>query len=586
MNRPRQEALDSFPVFVDDLWAALGLPRATEVQLDIADYLQHGPQRRMVKAFRGVGKSWLTAAYALWCLCREQQERVLVISGNSTKAREFTTFCRSLIEMVDWLEFLAPDTSIGQRDSVEAFDVAGALPHQQPSMKSIGVGGQLQGNRATIIIPDDVETMKNSLTQTLRDRLSEAVKEFDAILIPDGKPDGSPCEIIYLGTDQTEMSLYKQLPGRGYEVRVWPARMPKNNDKWRAYGDSIAPLIASWRNTKAPWEPTDPQRFHEEDLVQREASYGRSGFAMQFMLDPSVSDMERYPLKCSDLIIMDSSSQLVPTQLAWGKSAAGGGKTVLDDLDCRGLTGDTFYGPMFIADKMVAPGETMMFVDPSGRGKDELAVAIGRAFGPTVYVVAIEGWLDGYADKTLQEVVALAKLHGVNRAFVEPNYGGGVFSSVFSRAFQDGGHPVSVEDAEWAKGQKELRIIDTVEPMMVQHRVVMAETVIKRDLQVAERRSEAGAEHAEKYSFVYQLTRMNKERGALVHDDRVEAFAGLLSLFESAQRETARGADERAALEAKDAAIDQFLYELDNVDEILQNGLGGPRPAPVWNRIR
>ena len=52
----------------------------------------------------------------------------------------------------------------------------------------------------------------------MRDKISEAVKkEFDAILKPEGR-------ILYLGTPQTEMSLYEVLPERGYQVRIWPSR--------------------------------------------------------------------------------------------------------------------------------------------------------------------------------------------------------------------------------------------------------------------------------------------------------------------------------------------------------------------------
>ena len=46
-------------------------------------------------------------------------------------------------------------------------------------------------------------------------------------------------------------------------------------------------------------EPTDPNRFSEFDLLEREANYGRSGFALQFMLDTRLSDAKRYPLKVS-----------------------------------------------------------------------------------------------------------------------------------------------------------------------------------------------------------------------------------------------------------------------------------------------
>ena len=59
-------------------------------------------------------------------------------------------------------------------------------------------------------------------------------------------------------------------------------------------------------------EPTDPARFSDFDLFEREASYGRSGFALQFMLDTRLSDAVRYPLKVSDLIIMDIPTQEAP----------------------------------------------------------------------------------------------------------------------------------------------------------------------------------------------------------------------------------------------------------------------------------
>jgi hypothetical protein len=42
--------------------------------------------------------------------------------------------------------------------------------------------------------------------------------------------------------------------------------------------------------------PTDPQRFTELELREREASYGRSGFALQFMLDTSLSDAGQAPV--------------------------------------------------------------------------------------------------------------------------------------------------------------------------------------------------------------------------------------------------------------------------------------------------
>ncbi len=55
-----------FRVFLTLVWKELDLPKPTRAQLSIADYLQNGPKRLQISAFRGVGKSWITAAFVLW----------------------------------------------------------------------------------------------------------------------------------------------------------------------------------------------------------------------------------------------------------------------------------------------------------------------------------------------------------------------------------------------------------------------------------------------------------------------------------------------------------------------------------------
>ena len=187
-----------------------------------------------------------------------------------------------------------------QRHSKVSFDVLGARASHAPSVKSMGVTGQLTGSRADLIIADDVESANNSQTQLMRDRLSETVKEFDAIIKPEvGR-------IIFLGTPQTEMSLYNSLEERGFKTRVWPALYPTKTQTI-GYGDKLAKIIAE-EKTDLEGKPTDPQRFNEIDLMERLSSYGRSGFNLQFMLDTTLSDANRYPLKLNDLIILTGCS--------------------------------------------------------------------------------------------------------------------------------------------------------------------------------------------------------------------------------------------------------------------------------------
>lgn len=69
-----------------------------------------------------------------------------------------------------------------QRDTQNIFDVAPASPDISPSVKSVGIYGQITGSRADVLIADDVEIPTNSGTQVQRDKLSEAVREFDSII--------------------------------------------------------------------------------------------------------------------------------------------------------------------------------------------------------------------------------------------------------------------------------------------------------------------------------------------------------------------------------------------------------------------
>jgi hypothetical protein len=288
-----KDPLSDFRKFLFVIWKHLNLPDPTPVQYDIAYNLQHGDKRMIIEAFRGIGKSWVTSAYVVWPLYMNPQLNILVVSASKSRSDDFTTFTLRLINEIEGLAHLRPKTD--QRQSKISFDVAPAAASHAPSVKSVVISGQLAGSRADVIVADDIEVPNNSITQRMRDKLSEAVKEFDAILKPDGR-------IIYLATPQNQESLYNKLPDRGYKVSIWPARHP-NPEQLVGYGNKIPPLIGNALAIDATIvsELTDPNRFSNFDLLEREASYGRSGFALQFMLDTRLSYAERYPLKMSDL---------------------------------------------------------------------------------------------------------------------------------------------------------------------------------------------------------------------------------------------------------------------------------------------
>ena len=67
-------------------WEQLGLPEPTPIQYDIADYLQNGPRRLCIQAFRGVGKSWITSAFVCHQLLLDPKKNILVISASKQRA--------------------------------------------------------------------------------------------------------------------------------------------------------------------------------------------------------------------------------------------------------------------------------------------------------------------------------------------------------------------------------------------------------------------------------------------------------------------------------------------------------------------
>lgn len=491
------------------VWRHLNLPDPTPIQLDIARYLQAGPRRKLIEAFRGVGKSWIASAYVVWRLRMFPDRKFMILSASKDRADNFSTFTLRLIQEIPVLQCLIPRAD--QRCSKLSFDVAPAKADHAPSVTSKGIFSQITGGRADEIIADDVEVANNSFTQPMRDKLSEAVKEFDAILKPGGI-------ITYLGTPQTEQSLYNTLPDRGYDVRIWPARYPASEQKVN-YGERLAPFILKRLEASEgalTGRSTDPQRFDDEDLLERELSYGRSGFSLQFMLDTRLSDADRYPLKLNDLIIMATNPEDAPEKLVWAASPS----LVHNDLPCVGLNADRYYGPAFTHASWIPYKGSVMAIDPSGRGSDETVVCVVKMLNGFLYLTAMEAFRDGYGEKTLAAIASLAKKEQVNKVIIEMNFGDGMFTQLI-KPFFNRVYPVAVEEVRNSR-QKELRIIDTLEPVLNNHKLVVNKAVVQWDYSSTR---DLPPEHALKYQLMYQLSRITRVKKALAHDDRLDCLA-------------------------------------------------------------
>ena len=508
-----------FKLFLQAIWAQLDLPSPTRAQYAIADYLQYGPKRLMVQAFRGVGKSWITAAFVLWTLFNDNDKKVMVISASKERADNFSIFCQKLIIETPWLRHMQPKSDTARWSRI-SFDI-NCAPHQAPSVKSVGVTGQLTGSRADLMILDDVEVPSNSLTEMMREKLLQLCTEAESILTP--KKDS---RIMYLGTPQTTFTIYRRLAERNYRPFIWPARYPRK-DKLSQYENLLAPqIVEDIEMGVDEWTPTDPDRFTDEDLVEREAAMGRSNFMLQFQLDTALSDAEKFPLKFSDLVITSVNPTQAPDAVVWCSDP----RNVLKDLPTVGLPGDYFYSPMQLQGDWSNYSETICSVDPSGRGSDETAATYISQKNGFLYVHEVRAYRDGYSDNTLLDILRGCKRYNVTKLLIETNFGDGIVAELFKKYLQQTKQAIDVEEVR-ANVRKEDRIIDALEPVMNQHKLIIDRAVVEWDYNS---NKDAAPEERLLYMLFYQMSRMCREKGAVKHDDRLDSLAQGVKYFTDA----------------------------------------------------
>ena len=529
MGIPKQ--LKDFRNFLYLVWKELNLPEPTPIQYEIAEYMQSGDKRAIIEGFRGVGKSWICSAFVVHQLLLDPSKNILVVSASKSRSDDFSTFTLRLIHEMPLLQHMKPTDK--QRFSKISFDVGGAPASHAPSVKSLGITSQLTGSRADIIVADDVEVPNNSATQGMRDKLSEQIKEFDSILKPE-----EDSKIIFLGTPQCEDTVYEKLSERGYKTRIWTCKYIDQATNENRYNGRISSFCV---NEEKKGRSTEPLRFSDIDLAEREASYGRSGFAMQFMLDTRLSDRDRHPLKTSEMIVMDIDPDVAPEKVVWAQSPTLEWDSSVPNV---GLSGDRFYRPMQVLGSMVKYTGSVMSIDPAGRGTDETGYAVVKMLNGNLFVPEAGGLQGGYSEETLTNLANIAKHHKVNYIIVESNFGDGMFNQLMMPVLRKI-YPCTIEEVRH-NIQKEKRIIDTLEPVLNQHRLIIDPKVIKNDFDSAQ---SYPPEQQLKYQLIYQLSRLTKDRGALTHDDRLDALSIAINYW---VEQMAQDADEQIKTRRKD----------------------------------
>lgn len=563
-----------FEDFMYDCMTELMGFKCSELQIDIARYLQSDVKHGMIQAQRSQAKSTIVAMFAVWQLIHDCKHRVLIISAGQDVATEIANWVIQIIMNWDILECMRPDRQHGDRASNKAFDVHWQLKgaEKSPSVACIGITSNMQGRRADLLIPDDIESSKNGNTELQRAALEHLSKDFTSIC--------QKGRIIYLGTPQTTDSIYNKLPERGYSIRIWPGRYPTPEEE-KFYGDRLAPYIKAKMVANPSLQrgggldgsrgkPTDHELLGEELLCSKELDQGQAYFNLQHMLNTEMSDELRHPLKTKNLVVMNFGIDKGPGLIEWLPSPEKELKVA--GYSCR----PQFYRPFSISTELYKYEGKHMYVDTAGGGKssgDETVAAVTYFLHGYIFLAEVIKLPGGYSDEYYETLSKLALKHGVNDIDVEKNFGFGAFSAswrpILMRVYKAAGKDncPRIEDV-WESGQKELRIIDTLEPVMARHRLIVHEDILSYDV---ESTNKYPFDKRDSYKLFHQMTKITRDKGALIHDDSIDAVAG--SVRKWAER---LAVDEKKRIEQKttDENVDFFAQWGGNIGSNHKGVLG------------
>lgn len=544
-----------------------------DLMYDCWEWMTEGPDLQTTMGFRGFSKSFLIMTYCGHLFYDNPEDQVLNLAGSVNAARGNASLLWGMIHGFDWLAHLRPRGY--DRSSAQAFDVYGSKHEKSESFASLAIlSGDKTGRRCRVAVPDDIETPTTSATENDRQELRRHFDEVGGAIL---KPEGI---VRVIGTAQTEDTIYIDhlANKKGYATRIWPVEYPTPEEMIH-YGPWLAPII----RTRVEAHPelahtsTEPIRFPDKEIAKRKIAFGLHSYRREFLMWTDVGGLETKPLKLRDLIVVDIPTPTLqtplrlPSEVQWAPYQ----DNLVPGLQVDSLNGDSsLYFPMQtqgFKEFWQTPNRITLQVDPSGGGSDEVAWDVCAELAGRVFLLAQGASLEGFTAPTMQAIARDAKTWGVQRVRIEKNFGGGMFSELLRPYLIKAGLECSLEE-EWATGAKEARIVDTLEPVITDHRLVVNRSVLLQDYQVSYDTVEDSKKR--NYRLTYQLTRITRDKGCLPHDDRVDCLAANVGSFlGSLKREL-----EQASQDARDMVINQqqdYFRKLERERQMAMNNLQG-----------
>lgn len=320
------------------VWNKIQGQSTPNVHFRIADWLEsawyNGNRRLLLMAFRSCGKSTIVGLFAGWLLYCNPNLRIMVLAADMLLARKMVRNVKRIIERHPLTSGLKP-AKLDQWGS-DRFTVKRSLELRDPSMLARGIGANMTGSRADVIICDDVEVPRTSETADRRTELRERLSEIDFVLTPGGTQ-------LYAGTPHSWFTIYAEEPRA--EI-----------GETQAFLDSFVRLtVPVVENNMSAW----PDRFPLDEIDSIRRRSGPNRFSSQMLLQPvniaegrlDPSLMIRY---CQDLNMSDELNglyigdrRMVSASAWWDPAFGRGDSSVLaavftDEEGVRYLHGITY----------------------------------------------------------------------------------------------------------------------------------------------------------------------------------------------------------------------------------------------------
>lgn len=417
---------------------------------------EHGrPNYVLVNVPPEHAKSMTTSIdYPVYRICMDPNVRIIIVSKSQNKATEFLYAIKNRLTHPAWQKLqvayaagsgFKSKSATWQATTVYLGEELRDSAEKDPTLQALGIGGQVYGARADLIILDDCVTLSNAHEYEKQIRWIQ--QEVLTRIGPGGK-------LLVLGTRVDSIDLYRELRN--------PERYPTGTSPWTylsmpavlEYAEDPKDWVTLWPRSDRPWQGEEDVAADEDGLFPR--WNGKYLSARRAALDPRTWNMVYQQADVDEDSVfnptcvkgsIDRARQIGPLQPGLpGHPVEESGWTIFAGLD-PAIVNDTAAIVMAVNRKTKHRYvlDAVAITRPSPQQIRDLITTITEKYHPSEWMVernAFQGYLT--QDEGLRQWLAnkgvLLREHTTNRNKWDAGFGVAAMSALFGSVEPNGKH--------------------------------------------------------------------------------------------------------------------------------------------------